>query len=118
MNKLLGTTVAVLVLSTTAVSCTTGPRQPGQTTTTLPGGGERPVTVVEPGGGARGPSSVGGQVHHKVVGRVTDINRNAGQVTISTPEGGSMKLVLPPLAVATIREGDDVAVDVIVTPRR
>jgi hypothetical protein len=48
--------------------------------------------------------------------RVTDINRNSGHVTIRTPEGGSMKLVLPPLAVASIREGDDVVVNVLVVP--
>jgi len=43
---------------------------------------------------------------------------NSGQITIRTPEGGSMKLVLPSLAVASIREGDDVAVDVLVNPAR
>ena len=84
-----------------------------------------PPVVTEPGGAGRGqvvaaqPSAaVGGQVNHKVTGRVTDINRNSGQITIRTPEGGSMKLVLPPLAVASIREGDDVAVDVLVNPAR
>jgi hypothetical protein len=57
-------------------------------------------------------------VNHKVTGRVTDINRNSGQITIRTPEGGKMNLILPPLAVASIREGDDVAVDVSVNPAR
>ena len=126
MRMLYGPTVAVLALSATAFACSTAPRQPGQTTTTLPAaGGDRPVVVTEPGGAGRGqvvaaqPSAaVGGQVNHKVTGRVTDINRNSGQITIRTPEGGSMKLVLPPLAVASIREGDDVAVDVLVSPAR
>jgi hypothetical protein len=68
------------------------------------------VTAAQPS------ASVGGLVNHKVTGRVTDINRNSGQITIRTPEGGKMNLVLPPLAVASIREGDDVAVDVSVNP--
>ena len=136
MRRLYGPTVAVLVLSATAFACSTASREPGQTTTTLPAAGGRQVVVTEPGGAARSPvvvtepsargqvvaaqpsAAVGGQVNHKVTGRVTDINRNAGQITIRTPEGGSMKLVLPPLAVASIREGDDVAVDVLVTPAR
>ena len=136
MRRLYGPTVAVLVLSATAFACSTASREPGQTTTTLPAAGGRQVVVTEPGGAAGGPvvvtepsagdkivaaqpsAAVGGQVNHKVTGRVTDINRNAGQITIRTPEGGSLKLVLPPLAVASIREGDDVAVDVLVTPAR
>ena len=136
MRRLYGPTVAVLVVSATAISCSTTPREPGQTTTTLPATGGRQVVVTEPGGAARSPvvvtepsardrivaaqpsAAVGGQVNHKVTGRVTDINRNSGQITIRTPEGGSMKLVLPPLAVASIREGDDVAVDVLVNPAR
>jgi hypothetical protein len=52
-----------------------------------------------------------------VAGRVTDIDRGSGQITVRTPEGSSMKLMLPPLAVATVREGDDVAVDVSIVPR-
>jgi hypothetical protein len=134
MRRVNGPTVAVLVLSATTFACSTAPREPGQTTTTLPAAGGTQVVVTEPGGTARSPAvvtepsargqvvavqpsaAVGGQVNHKVTGRVTDINRNAGQITIRTPEGGSMKLVLPPLAVASIREGDDVAVDVLVTP--
>jgi hypothetical protein len=122
MRRLYGPTVAVLVVSATAISCSTTPREPGQTTTTLPAAGGRQVVVTEPGGAARSPvvvtepsardrivaaqpsAAVSGQVNHKVTGRVTDINRNSGQITIRTPEGGSMKLVLPPLAVASIRE--------------
>ena len=33
-------------------------------------------------------------------------------------DGSKMTLVLPPLAVANMREGDDVSLDVLVTPRR
>ena len=136
MRKLLGPGVALFVLSATTLGCSTTPREPGRTTTTLPAGGDRQVVVTEPGSGARNPvvvtepssrgqvaagqpsAAVSGQVNHKVTGRVTDINRNSGQITVRTPEGSSMNLILPPLAVASIREGDDVAVDVLVTPSR
>jgi hypothetical protein len=134
MGKL-GPTLALFILSAIAVACSTTARAPGQTTTTLPAAGDRQVVVTEPSAGARSPvvitepsargqvaaqpsAAVGGQVNHKVTGRVTDINRNSGQITIRTPEGGSLKLVLPPLAVASVREGDDVAVDVLVNPAR
>jgi hypothetical protein len=136
MQTLYGPTVALLATAMITFACSSAPREPGQTTTTLPAAGGRQVVVTEPGGAARSPvvvaepsprgqvvamqpsAAVAGQVNHKVTGRVTDVNRNAGQITIRTPEGGSMKLVLPPLAVASIREGDDVAVDVLVTPSR
>jgi hypothetical protein len=110
MRTLYGPTVAVLALSAVAFACSSTPRQPGQTTTTLPASGGKPVVIAEPSAAARG------QVNHQVTGRVTDINRNSGQITIRTPEGGSMKLILPPLAVASVREGDDVAVNVLVVP--
>ena len=132
MGKI-GSTIALAVLSVVTVACSTTPREPGRTTTTLPSSGgpvivtepgtaSRPAVVTEPSRGqvtaAQPSASVGGLVNHKVTGRVTDINRNSGQITIRTPEGGKMNLVLPPLAVASIREGDDVAVDVSVNPAR
>jgi hypothetical protein len=132
MGKI-GSTAALAVLSVIAVACTSTPREPGRTTTTLPsdrgpvvvtepGTGSRPAVVTEPSRGqvtaAQPSASVGGLVNHKVIGRVTDINRNSGQITIRTPEGGKMDLILPPLSVASIREGDDVAVDVSVNPAR
>jgi hypothetical protein len=55
-------------------------------------------------------AAVRGEVNRKVVGRVTAINRKESQITASMPEGGSFSLTLPAAAVATIREGDDVAV--------
>jgi hypothetical protein len=134
MRSMYGPTVAVLALSALTFACSTPPVQPRQTTTTLPTASGTPVVIAEPGG-ARGPvvvdqsrtpgqaavvadpsAAARGQVNHQVSGRVTDINRNSGQITIRTPEGGSMKLILPPLAVASIREGDDVAVSVLVAP--
>ena len=132
MGKI-GSTVALAVLSVVAVACASTPHEPGRTTTTLPsergpvivtepGTASRPAVVTEPSRGqvtaAQPSASVGSLVNHKVTGRVTDINRNSGQITIRTPEGGKMDLVLPPLAVASIREGDDVAVDVSVNPAR
>ena len=131
MRTLYGPTVAVLALSASTFACSSAPRQPGQTITTLPASTGAPVVIAEPGGARRvvdqsrtpgqvvvaEPSAAArGQVNHKVTGRVTDINRNSGQITIRTPEGGSMKLILPPLAVASIREGDDVGVNVLVAP--
>ena len=134
MRTLYGPTVAVLALSASTFACSSAPRQPGQTITTLPASTGAPVVIAEPGG-ARGPvvvdqsrtpgqvvvaepsAAARGQVSHKVTGRVTDVNRNSGQITIRTPAGGSMKLILPPLAVASIREGDDVAVNVLVAPQ-
>ena len=129
-----GSTLVLLALSATTAACSTAPREPGQTTTTLPAAGGGQIVVKEPST-ARSPvvteppsrgqvtavqpsAAVAGQVNHKVTGRVTDINRNSGQITIRTPEGGKMDLILPPLAVASIREGDDVAVDVLVNPAR
>jgi hypothetical protein len=53
-----------------------------------------------------------------VAGRITDIERNNGEITVRSGDGAKVKLVLPPLAVANMREGDQVSVDVLVTPRR
>jgi hypothetical protein len=59
-----------------------------------------------------------GQVHHQLTGRITDVERNKGEVTVRSADGSKMKIILPPLAVANMREGDDVSLDVLVTPRR
>ena len=53
-----------------------------------------------------------GETRRTLTGRVTDINHSAGHVTIRTPEGNTIHLVAPPSAIAPMREGDDVAVDV------
>jgi hypothetical protein len=67
---------------------------------------------------AESAGSPRGQVRHQVAGRITDIERNNGEITVRSGDGSKVKLVLPPLAVANMREGDDVSVDVLVTPRR
>jgi hypothetical protein len=51
-----------------------------------------------------------------LTGRVTAIDRDAGYVTIRTPEGATIQLIVPPFAIAGMRAGDDVAVDVRVKP--
>jgi hypothetical protein len=101
-----------LSLTTLAMvaGCTKAADRATTTTTTLPAG-DRQVVIAESSASPRG------QVSHRVAGRVTDIDRGSGQITVRTPEGSTMKLMLPPLAVATVREGDDVAVDVSIVPR-
>jgi hypothetical protein len=68
--------------------------------------------IAEPAGSPRG------QVRHQAAGRITDIERNNGEITVRLSDGSKVKLLLPPLSVANMREGDDVSVDVVVTPRR
>jgi hypothetical protein len=102
-----GLTLAV-VLGTAA--CGTGQR--ATTTTTIPAAGGQQVVIAEPAG------SIRGQVRHQVAGRITDIEREDGEVTVRSSDGSKVKLTLPPLAVANMREGDDVRVDVLVIPGR
>jgi hypothetical protein len=101
--------VALVGLAMSTAACATGP-QP-VTTTTMPTTGGQQIVVAEPAPAVRG------QVRHLVTGRVTDIDRNDGEVTVRSSDGGKTTLVLPPLAVANMREGDDVSIDVLVTPR-
>jgi hypothetical protein len=102
-----GATVAVAL---GVAACGTG--QQSATTTTIPATGGQQVVIAEPAGSPRG------QVRHQVAGRITNIERNNGEITVRSGDGSRVKLVLPPLAVANMREGDDVSLDVLVTPRR
>jgi hypothetical protein len=102
--------VGALMLGVTA--CGTGSPTPSATTTTIPATGGQQVVIGESG------SSPRGQVRHQLAGRITDIERNNGEVTVRSGDGSKVKIVLPPLAVANMREGDDVSLDVLVTPRR
>jgi hypothetical protein len=61
------------------------------------------------------PAAVRDETRRTLTGRVTDIDHDAGHVTIRTPED-TIHLVVPPSAIAPLREGDDVAVDVRVMP--
>ena len=103
-------TIATAAMAIGMMACGTG-HQP-TTTTTIPASGGQQVVIAEPAGPLRG------QVRHQVTGRITDIERNNGEITVRSRDGSKSKLMLPPMAVATMREGDDVAVDVLVTPRR
>jgi hypothetical protein len=104
--------VAILAVGVALTACGTGERST-TTTTTIPATGGQQVVIGEPAAGV-----ARGEVRHRVTGRVADIERNHGEVTVRSSDGGKVKLTLPPMAVATMREGDDVADDVVVTPRR
>jgi hypothetical protein len=107
-------TIAIMGLAVGVTACGTGkpPATTSATTTTIPASGGQQVVIAEQGGSPRG------QVRHQLAGRITDIERNKGEVTVRSADGSKAKIVLPPLAVANMREGDDVNVDVLVTPRR
>jgi hypothetical protein len=108
-------TVATVAVAIGVTACGTGQQSTGQqsaTTTTIPASGGQQVMIAESG------SSPRGQVRHQLAGRITDVERNKGEVTVRSGDGSKVKIVLPPLAVANMREGDDVSLDVLVTPRR
>ena len=108
-------TIATAAMAISVTACgtgTTGTGQPSATTTTIPASGGQQVVIAESG------SSPRGQVRHQLAGRITDVERNKGEVTVRSSDGSKVKIVLPPLAVANMREGDDVSLDVLVTPRR
>jgi hypothetical protein len=108
-------TVATGAVVIGLTACGTGqPSTPATsaTTTTIPASGGQQVVVAESANSPRG------QVRHQLAGRITDVERNKGEVTVRSADGSKVKIVLPPLAVANMREGDDVSLDVLVTPRR
>jgi hypothetical protein len=100
----------VLVLVALGVAaCARGPAGPaGTTRTTIPGEGGQEIVI-------EGPTR--GTVHHTVAGEVTDIDRNDSELTVRMPDGSRIQMKLPPFALATVRKGDHVLVDVTVTPR-
>jgi hypothetical protein len=101
---------AILVTAAILSACAT--RERGTTVTTLPASDGQKVVIAESAATPRG------EVRHRVTGRVTDIERNSGTVTVRASDGAKVKVLLPPMAAASVREGDDVSLDVIVTPRR
>ena len=103
-------TSALMVVAIVVTACSTSQRS--ATTTTIPASGGQQVVIAESGNSPRG------QVRHQLAGRITDIDRNKGEVTVRSGDGSKVKIVLPPLAVANMREDDDVSLDVLVTPRR
>ncbi|HEY3065062.1 MAG TPA: hypothetical protein VGL09_04680 [Methylomirabilota bacterium] len=103
---------AVAVATVLAAGCASRGSTPATTTTavTTPDG-QRVTTVEQPGKSPRG------EVRHTVTGKVADVERNHGEVTVRTPEGSKLKLQLPPVAVANVREGDTVSLEVTIVPR-
>src|SRR4030095_2554146 len=105
-------TIGILLLAIGVTACSTGKQSAATsaTTTTIPaGGGQQGVN-------AEGRGAPRGQVRHQRAGKITDIERNKGEVTVRAADGSKAKIVLPPLAVANMREGDNVSLDVLVTP--
>jgi hypothetical protein len=80
----------------------------GTTTTTVPATGGQQVVIAAP---------VRGEVTHAVTGQVTDINRKDSELTVKTPDGSKVKIKLPAFALATVREGDHVLMNVTVRPQ-
>ena len=113
MLKSTSAALAVALLWAAGCASTTRTETAGTTTTTLPTPSGQPVVITQPGPSA----AVRGEVRHQVTGRVTEIERNASEVTIRTPDGSKVTLKLPPMAVATVREGDTVNLDVTIVPR-
>ena len=103
-------TSTLMAVAVVVTACSTSGRS--ATTTTIPATGGQRVVIAESGNSPRG------QVRHQLNGRITDIDRNKGEVTVRSGDGSKVKIVLPPLAVANMREDDDVSLDVLVTPRR
>jgi hypothetical protein len=102
----------VAVFALTACATADQPRA-GTTVTTVPttSPSGQQVVVVEPGAAVRG------EVRHSVTGRVEGIDRNAGEITVKATDGSKMTLKLTPMAVANVREGDTVSMNVVVQPR-
>jgi hypothetical protein len=107
-------TIATVAVAIGVTACGTGQPAPttSATTTTIPASGGQQVVIAESAAAPRG------LVRHQFGGTVTDVERNKGEVTVRSSDGSKVTIVLPPLAVANMREGDAVSLDVLVTPRR
>lgn len=74
--------------------------------------------VTDAGGPFAEPSAaIPGTVRHRVTGEVMSVERHAGTVRLRTPDGADVAVTLPPFSLATVREGDRVTLDVVITPR-
>jgi hypothetical protein len=102
-------TVLALSAATLLVGSACASQERGVTTTTLPATGGSQVVIAGP---------VRGEVQHTLVGKVTDVDRNRGDLTVETQEGVKMRLKLPPVALASVQEGDRVALNLSITPPR
>jgi hypothetical protein len=112
MHMRMSVVIPVAMLALTACASRDSGRAPGTTVTTVPTAQGEKVIMVEPG------ASVRGEVRHTVTGRVEGVDLNAGEITVKTTDGSKTKLKLTPVSAATIREGDDVSLNVVVRPRQ
>ena len=101
----------VAVLALTACASRDPGRTAGTTVTTVPTPQGEKVIMVEPG------ASIRGEVRHTVMGRVDRVDRNASEITVTATDGSKTTLRLTPIAVASIREGDTVSLNVVVLPK-
>ena len=101
----------VAVLATAGCASRTSTPAASTATVVPTSDGQKVVMVEQPGKSPRG------EVRHTVTGKVSDIERNHGEVTVRAADGSKLKLQLPPMAVANVREGDTVSVDVTIVPK-
>lgn len=109
--------VPVVALGWLAAGCAghTGEAPGTATTTTVPAtGGERVVITERTADPA---AAVRGEVRHSVMGKITDVDLDDGTVKVRMPDGSEYELQMPPVAAASIREGDPVTVEFILNPR-
>jgi hypothetical protein len=78
------------------------------TTTIVPAVDGQQVVIAAP---------VRGEVTHSVTGRVTNIDREDSELTVKTPDGSKVKIKLPDFALSTVREGDQVSMNVTIRPQ-
>ncbi len=83
-----------------------------RTATTIPTNGGQAVVVTQPSASPVTPT-----VDHTLTGTVSDVDRSNGTVKVETPSG-KIEIKLPPVAAATVHEGDHVTVNVLITPDR
>ena len=107
MNRFAKCFLVLAVPVVVGTGCATSDRVGGTTTTTLPAAGGGHVVIASP---ARGV------VKHTIVGKVTRIERGDNELTVETSDGSKVELKLPPIALASIRDGDQVSLDVTVNP--
>ena len=108
MNRLTKGFAVSAITFIVAGGCATSERAGGTTTTTLPAAGGGQVVVAAP---------VRGEVQHTIVGKVTGIDRGDSELAVETRDGSKLTLKLPPFALASVREGDVVSLNVTVTPQ-
>jgi hypothetical protein len=108
MNRLTKGFAVSAITFIVAGGCATRERAGGTTTTTLPAAGGGQVVVASP---------VRGEVQHTIVGKVTGIDRGDSELAVETRDGSKLTLKLPPFALASVREGDVVSLNVTVTPQ-